>query len=161
MSERILLAIDATSASDKAVEYVARMVQGAAGHHVHVVHVIEPAPSHVMEAIGPEGSAHGERTRASEHWDAQERAAARGLVTGVRERLLAAGVAEDHVDSGTLSADQRCSLADGLLDLARDQECGTIVVGRNSLPWYRELAHRHPADELVHKAAGYTVWIVE
>ena len=50
---------------------------------------------------------------------------------------------------------------DGLIDLARDQRCSTIVVGRSSLPWYQEIFHHHPADEMVSKARGFTLWVVE
>jgi hypothetical protein len=35
------------------------------------------------------------------------------------------------------------------------------VVGRNALPWHRELFHHHLADELVRKAENCTVWVVE
>jgi len=134
MDERILLAVDDSSASERSVEYVAEMVQGRPGHYVHLVHVLTGSESTET---------------------------ARTLLERLRTRLLGAGLAEDHVDTGALTMRPDVSMVEGLLDTARDQSCSTIVMGRNSLPRHRELFHRHPADELVRAAAGFTLWIVE
>jgi K+-sensing histidine kinase KdpD len=134
LDERILVAVDDSAASERAVEYVAEMVRGRPGHYVHLVHVL-----------------HG----------GEDTAAARALLERLRGRLQAVGLAEDRVDSGALSVRPDVSMVEGLLDTARDRSCGTIVMGRNSLPRHRELLHRHPADELVRAAGGFTLWIVE
>jgi len=69
-------------------------------------------------------------------------------------QLVAAGQREEHVDTGVLLIPAMGEFAEGLLDVARDQQCGTIFVGRNSPSWLREAFHHHPADELVKKAHG-------
>jgi len=134
MDERILVAVDDSPASERAVEYVAEMVQGRPGHFVHLVHVL----------VG-----------------GGDAAAARALLERLAARLRAAGLPADHVDSGALSVRADVSMVEGLLDTARDQSCSTIVMGRNWLPRHRELFHRHPADELVRAGSGFTLWIVE
>ena len=134
LDERILVAVDGSEASERAVEYVAEMVKGRPGHFVHLVHVLSAD---------------------------EDTAAARAMLERLRNRLHAAGMAEDRVDSGALRVRPDVSMTEGLLDTARERSCGTIVMGRNSLPRHRELFHRHPADELVREARGFTLWIVE
>ena len=140
MQERILLAVDSSEASKRALEYVTEMVGwDAAERYLHLIHVLPPVPP----------NSHGEEDQARE------------LLTRMRRRACQAGLPADRVDVGLLYLRADLSLVEGLLQVARDQSCGTIIVGRSSLPWYRELFHHHPADELVHKAHGFTVWIVE
>jgi len=141
MSERILLAVDASRASARAIEYVAAMVAGIDSPYLHLVHVLPPA------AAGADAES--------------EQAAARELLDSMKQQLVTAGLDPEHVDAGVLSLPSMTDFAEGLLDVARDQKCSTVVVGRTSLPWFREAFHHHPADELVKKAHGFTLWIVE
>jgi K+-sensing histidine kinase KdpD len=134
MRERILLAVDDTEASARAVEYVAEVIGGRPDSFVHLIHVLQ-----------------GE----------EEVAGARDLLEALRAQLVASGIADDHVDAGTLSVPAKDDLVEGLLEAARDQECSTIAVGRSSLKWFREAFHDHHADELVKRARGFTVWVVE
>jgi len=139
-SHRILMALDDSAASQATVEYAAQMVAGRPDHYVHLVHVLPPMPE---ASVG----------------EAREKG--RVIMTGMKDRLHAAGLDDDHVDTGFLLVPPDTSMVEGLLDLARDQSCTTIAVGRSSLPWHRELLHHHPADELVKKAHGFTLWVVE
>jgi len=148
MNARILMAVDDSPASKQEIEYVAGMLDWkSADVRLHLVHVLPPAPGRTEIGEGPHATA-GEEP-------------ARELLHRLRKRLLAAGAPDERVDVDVLLLRQETSLVEGLLDAARDQECGTIVVGRNSLAWHRELLHRHPADELVRKAHGFAVWVVE
>jgi nucleotide-binding universal stress UspA family protein len=60
-----------------------------------------------------------------------------------------------------------CYLVDGtqatqqILKLARAQKCDTVVVGRKSLSWLGELIQGDPAEELVRRGNGLTIWVVE
>lgn len=37
----------------------------------------------------------------------------------------------------------------------------SIVVGRRSHSWLREVVQHHIADELVRQGASFTIWVVE
>ncbi len=50
---------------------------------------------------------------------------------------------------------------DDILDVARDKKYDTVVFGRRSFSWLKEMFHRHVADELVKKGQGLTLWVVE
>lgn len=146
MTERILLALDESPASRKVVDYVARLVGAHPDLHLHLLHV-----AHVPGRHAAEGDPAFEKARREAH----------EILDGLSERLWAAGVPRERLDSGFLAVSSDVTLLEGLLDVARDQECGTIVVGRNSLPWHREVFHHHAADELVKTARDFTLWVVE
>jgi nucleotide-binding universal stress UspA family protein len=60
-----------------------------------------------------------------------------------------------------------CYLIDGsratkeILQLARACKCDTVVVGKDSLSWLRELLDGNPAEELVRQGKGFTIWVIE
>ncbi len=140
----VLLAVDHSDASDKEVEYVVDMLASKPQAYLHLVHVLPPVshPEDASESAGPMDEA-------------------KKVLEGLRARICARGIDEEHVDMGVLVIDNEAKLVDGLIETAQDQGCGTIAIGRHALPWYRELFHHHPADELVKRAQGFAVWIVE
>jgi len=139
--------VDDSAASARSVEYVSTLIAGRSDEYVHLIHVLPPEsePSARDESSAPRG---GEDD-------------ARNLLGTMREQLTDAGMQADHVDTGVLTVPAKGDFVDGLLDLARDQQCSTIVVGRSSLPWFQEPFHHHPADALIKRAQGFTVWVVE
>ena len=143
MSERLVIAVDGSPASEQALDYVANLTHGRTDLYYHLVTVLPPS------AAPKEGE------------NSELESAARQLIERFESRLAGAGVDPERLDGGTLVGHPDRSMVDGLLDVARDQEAGTIVVGRNALPWYREIFHHHVADELVKRAQGFAVWIVE
>jgi nucleotide-binding universal stress UspA family protein len=147
--QRILIAVDDSEASAKEVDYVVEMIGDRPASYLHLVHVLPP---------GIEAESFSE---AAPSLVRQAKDEAREILEKMRERVCARGFDAEHVDVGVLGVSQEVSLADGLIDAARAQSCSTVVVGRNSLPWYREAFHHHPADELVKHAHGLAVWIVE
>lgn len=75
----------------------------------------------------------------------------------LRRGGIARGAVESHY----------CYLVDGThatqatLELARTQKCDTVVIGRKSLSWLGELIDGDPAEELVRRGKGLTIWVVE
>jgi nucleotide-binding universal stress UspA family protein len=159
MTERILLGVDDSPASEKAADYVAGWAS-AATVQVRLLHVLPPVPPLRREpaehaAVGASSPSRQER------WEEAAIETARPVLDRLAARLSGGGVAADKIEHGFLHVHPESSAVAGLIDAARDHLCGTIVVGRNTLPWHRELFHRHFADDLVKKAHGFTLWIVE
>ena len=48
-----------------------------------------------------------------------------------------------------------------LLETAHKQNCGTIVVGRESYPSFKEMFHHHVGEELTRNGQGFAIWVVE
>jgi len=145
MTERILMPVDDTPASERAVDYASALMRESQGLHLHLVHVEPVRTKHLAEDD-------------TEFLRARDRS--RGILNRLEERLGAAGVDKARIDSGFLAIPPDRMLEEAVLDTARDQECTTIALGRNSLPWYKERFHRHPADALAQHPHGFTLWIV-
>jgi len=47
-----------------------------------------------------------------------------------------------------------------LIETARHQNCGTIVVGRESYPSFKDMFHHHVEEELVRQARGMAIWVI-
>ena len=79
----------------------------------------------------------------------------------MRQVLLDAGVGRERITLDCLAPQPEESVPQALLRLADEFECGTIVVGHHSLPWYRELFRKHVGEQLVQHAQGHTIWVVK
>ena len=75
--------------------------------------------------------------------------------------LVALGVPEAAVRTRCAETIPEDRAADMILKEARAHDCGTIVVGRNSLPWLREMFHRHVGQDLAKAAERFSILIVE
>ena len=53
INKHILIAVDNTEASHRAVHYVAAMLGGRRGFHVRLLHVLPPFPPELLECGGP------------------------------------------------------------------------------------------------------------
>lgn len=160
-TEGILVAVDNTSASERAVSYLGRVLSGTASR-IHLFHVVEPiAPTWacvhgdlMTQADGPAGDPESDLIE-----EAKKRS--RPIFEKMTAILTEAGVPSERIASSWYTASREDSLVAEILEFARRQKCGTVVVGRAALPWYRELFRQHVAKRLVKKGEGLSVWVVE
>jgi nucleotide-binding universal stress UspA family protein len=155
---RLLIVVDESPATRKALQYVSQMAAGRPNVGVCLAHALPSPPPELVEFRGAEKA----RLRAyKSRWisaDAktEQRALERANAI-LRRGGLARGAIEAHY----------CYLVDGsratqeILKLAQMRKCDTVVIGRKSLSWLGELIHGDPAEELVRKAKGFTIWVVE
>jgi len=159
--ERILVPVDDSEASEKAVAYLARILSGTSDCTVRLFHVVEP--------VGPYWeSMHGDlhrEPRASGRAEVrlvdQARRRSRPVLERMTEILTDARIDPERIESSWFTAAREDSLPHEVLELARTQGYHTVVVGRTAMPWTRELFHRHLAESLVKKGQGLSVWVVE
>lgn len=155
---KILVVIDESPATAKALHYVARMVAGRPNFQVCLAHSLLSPPRQLMEFRGAEKG----RLRAyKSRWmlaDAKTEQRALDRANAVlRQGGIARGAVEAHF----------CYLVDGtrapreILKLARARKCDTVVVGKKSLSWLGKLIDRDPVEGLVRRARGFTIWVVE
>ncbi|HED65921.1 MAG TPA: universal stress protein [Planctomycetes bacterium] len=160
-AERILIAVDDSPGSERAVNYVGRMLAGNDSARVRLFHVVEPfgPPWIAMHGDLEEdsGSAEGPEARLIE--EAQRRS--RPTLDKMAGVLLEAGFDPDRLETSWFTAAREDSLPTEVLELAHEQGYGTVVVSRSALPWHRELFHSHLADRLVKKGEGLAIWVVE
>jgi nucleotide-binding universal stress UspA family protein len=167
-SKRILIAMDDSDASNRAVAYTARMIGGKKGFRIRLFHVLAPLPPKLMEfesAEEPKRDRRGDAKREEAHaqWIVQGKKAAQPVFARAKSILRKARIPAHAVETELFTPGTDKDLATHILEGARVSQCNTIVVGRASFFGLREILrqHVHVADELIQKAQGLSVWVVE
>jgi nucleotide-binding universal stress UspA family protein len=158
----LLIAVDDSEETARAVTYVASIVGRHREVRLHLFHAA-PIPPEFLEFGGSENP-QGEDNREAEL--AKSRL---GYLEDLPQAVFAraqaildrAGVPAGAVETHFLTTIDGEDLIQNLLEAARTSACDTIVVGRQSHSWLRELVQHHLADELVRQGEGLTVWVVE
>ena len=147
-SKRILLAVDASENTVKAVDYVGN-VATASDAEVTLFHVVRrfgfldnpTLRDHEVEGF----------------WEEVKKDIPR-MVGLYKERLEKAGV-KGHRISTQVNL-HSSSRAKDILTEAREGEYGTIVMGRRGLSKVREFLMGRVTSKVLHRAEGFAVWIV-
>jgi nucleotide-binding universal stress UspA family protein len=165
-NKNILVAVDGSEASDRAVSYVAQVVDGRSGFRILLLHVPASMPPQLLEFGGAEVPAREERAEAElstarAAWVEEMAKAAQPIFARAKTRLGEAHIAEGDVESVLVTPSAEQSLETSILTAARTHECGTVVVGREAFPWLKELFQSHVADKLIRQADDLTLWIVQ
>lgn len=165
-STKLLVVVDESKASKRAVSYVAQMVGRRRGYRICLAHPLSEIPASLIEYGGGKNRDEEQKLEADLHRDqkrwvfaAQEKAqpALNGAGAALRKAGLAAGAIEARF---CYPADGRAR-GDEILDLARKHKCHTVVVGSESLSWLRQLLGGDPVEELLRRGKGFTIWVVE
>ena len=155
---RLLVVVDESPATKRALEYVARVAFRRRDFRVCLAHTLPSPPPELVELRGAEKNRLGAYKR---RWisvvEMTEQRALGRANTILRRGDLVKGAIEAHY----------CYLVDAsratreVLGLARSRKCDTVVIGRDSLSWLGELIHGDPAEEIVRQGKGFTIWVVE
>jgi nucleotide-binding universal stress UspA family protein len=163
---RILVAIDDSPASRRAVTYVAKLVGRRRGFRLYVVHVLPPLPTELLEHGGSEDPTKETRLEVNlkseqQLWiSAAKKAAQKGL-NKARTSLRRAGISAGAVQALFSEPADGRDAADAILQMAHECKCHTIVVGRQSVSWFHELFSKELAEELLRRGKGFSVWLVQ
>jgi nucleotide-binding universal stress UspA family protein len=166
MTTRLLVLVDESPASKRAVSYVARMVGRRRGFQLCLAHLLPPLPAGLMEFRGAENPDEEQRLDAAlkasqRRWMVAAKEAAHSVFAGACAMLHAAGVPAKAVETRFFDPTNGASVAERIIHLARSRKCGTVVVGREAVSWFRELVRGDLAEELVRSGKGVTIWVVE
>ena len=162
----ILVAVDDSPAAGRTLQYVARVVGGRERFRVHLLHLLPPLPPGVLEHPGAEDPADEARLeeelakRRAEALD-KLRHEAEPLFESARSVLEGAGFASQAISTECRESVDHIEVARDCLESANEHGCGTIAIGREALSHFKELIHRHVAEELVKHGAEHTIWVVE
>ena len=157
--EHLLVLVDASEASERAVAYVGRMLKPIASARVRLFHVEEPIGPEYLTVHGGAGSKPA--TGAAARLDAEAKRRSSPVFEKMRGILKKEGFDSTRVDESWYVAGREDDLVTETVRLAREQGMGTVVVGRTALPWHRELFHHHLCDGIVKRGSGLAVWVVE
>lgn len=145
----ILIAVDETESSKRAVLYVADILGGIPGFRVTLLSVV-PAP----EVDFFENEA--ERNE----WIKKRQTEIERLLENYRQILIQSGFPSEKINTITCIEGER-SLVDIILDFQCELSCCTVVVGRHHHSKAEEFVFGSVSNQLIHSAKNCAVWVVE
>jgi hypothetical protein len=166
METRLLVVLDDSGASKRAVKYVGKFVGKRKGFRICLLHVLPPMPSELLEHGGSENpmkeSRLGLNLKTKQHqWIAAAKRACQKSMDAARRTLQTAGVSAGTVKALSYEPGENQDAADIILSVARGSHCRTVVVGRQSASWFKELFHEPLAAELHRRGKEFSVWAIE
>ncbi len=162
-TNRILVAVDESEESRRAVTYVAEMVSGKAGCEVGLFHLA--SVPNMIEWGGSEDpvvEARTETEREIQYRQMEQQTEARGNALLQRMQTL---LTEKGCDVSLQLVRQnehlgRKKIAQTIIDTAKKQHFGTVVVGRHTFSGLTKLLHNHIGERLMRNQEGINVWVV-
>jgi len=147
-SRNLLVAVDDSDNSRRAVNYVASMLGGLGGFQVTLLHVIsEPEEDYFAG------------TEEKEKWLEGYRSRITGVLEDLRRILVSAGFSEDAVQMRTPL--RFCpSIAECIISELDSSGYGTVVVGRKGISRKEEFLFGSVSSKIVGHARHCTVWVV-
>lgn len=156
--KKILIGFDGSKGAQKAVSYVAEMINRTD----HLVTICE-----VIRAFQISQDDHADLIQACRNHPFPEEIEKQlqhrdskilPLIEASKKKLIAAGLEEKHVDSVILQG--YASRACGLVDKARADEYGTIVLGRQGVSAVKDFMFGRVGKKVLNLADNLAVWIV-
>jgi nucleotide-binding universal stress UspA family protein len=95
--------------------------------------------------------------RKRQEWIETAKSQAQRLLENARLQLRAKGVSENTVTSELVVLDHKEDLIGEILETASRDQCGTIIVGQSSFPWFKELFASHTGEELLIQSEGFAI----
>ena len=163
---KLLVVIDESQASKRAVSYVAGIIGRRRRFKVCLAHTMPEIPAHLIEHGGAENPSEEENLDREIHsdqnqWIVAAKKKAQPVLARARTALRNAGLTASSIE------ERYCEPAEGrargreIVELASERNCDTIVVGSESLSRWRQLLGNDPVEELLRRGKGFTVWVVE
>lgn len=147
--KHILVAVDETESSKRAVLYVADILGGFPGFRVTLMSVI-PEPEEDFFENAEERTA----------WTKKKLEDANHLLENYRQILIQSGFPKNKVLFRACVGDA-AELAEAILETRCDLTCCTVVVGRHHKSKTEEFLFGSTSSKLIHEAKNCAVWVVE
>ncbi len=160
-----LVGVDDSDSSIRSISYVADMIGSRKDYHVVLLHVLPPIPPEFLEFGGAEDPKKEQQLDATlkkeqAQWIEEAKKAADPILDNAKTILYRIGVLPAMVSVVFSQSIHRPDIVRELMETAHKQSCGTIVVGRESYPSFKEMFHHHIGEELVQKGQSFAVWVI-
>ncbi|MDD2903705.1 MAG: universal stress protein [Syntrophales bacterium] len=160
MSQKIMVALDASEGAWRAVEYVAQTFGKTPGVEVTLLHILSGLPpafwddGHVLQDKEREA-----RERMIAQWQGEQEKNWLGLVDKAKDTLVAAGIPAGAVEARFKP--KYYDVAEDIINEAVSAGCSTVIMGRRGLGKAKALLLGSVTTKVVHNAKGCAVTIVE
>ena len=165
-AKHILIAVDDSEASYRAVTYVGSILRGGEGFRVCLLHALPPLPRELLEFGGSGDPQYEEREEMHLHtaqarWSEAAAQAAEPVFTRAKQILHAAHVPADAVETQIVDTVNTQDIVLDILETAHARHCGTVVVGRQAHHGLKALLTSHVSDALISQGESLAIWVVE
>ncbi len=147
--KHLLIAVDESESSKRAVLYVADFLGGFPGFRVTLLSVIPEPEEDFFE---------DKQERAD--WIKKKETETREMLENYRRVLIQSGFAEDKVVTSSHVGEGK-SMAEAILETRCGLTCCTIVVGRHHHSKTEEFLFGSTSSKLVRDARNCAIWVVE
>ncbi|MDF0666541.1 MAG: universal stress protein [Nitrospira sp.] len=163
LSIRILVAVDGSKDSIRAVKYVGRLLRSTSGVNVTLFHVLNPLPPVLREHGGSEDPVREEQLgkqlrKDRKTWYRKEQKLESNILSKAHQTLEGTGFPASRI---RLKFGEEDNVVGTILEEARKGRYQTIVVGRHGVSGLKKLFFGGITRKLLQQATGYAVWIVE
>jgi nucleotide-binding universal stress UspA family protein len=164
-NENLMVIVDESPATRRAVDYVTRMIGCQRGFHVYLLHLLPPLPAELLEFGGAEDPQEERKLQAELHrdqqdWIASAKEPARPVLSYAIGALRDAGLFTYEIELASSDPWDDRDATVAVLNQAREKRCHTIVVGKESHSWFRDLAGASLTERLLRDANEITLWVV-
>jgi nucleotide-binding universal stress UspA family protein len=160
---RILLAVDESENSHRAIEYVGSLLYRTPEIAVTLFHVLKPMPRELLEHGGSENPTAeaqlGQQLRNEQDaWIRKEEESESHVLKKACDTLTQFGFDRSQL---ALKIGHEDDIAGNILEEARNGKHETIVVGRHGTSRVKRLFGGGVTDQLLRNAKGFAIWVVE
>jgi nucleotide-binding universal stress UspA family protein len=160
MPHKVLIALDCSEGSWRAVEYAGRVFGRLEGGEVTLLHILDHVPAffwddgHILDDKEREA-----RQAMVERWKTRQNRMCQDIFANARGALASAGIPGERVRdvTKTLNTD----VAEDIIDEAQDGAYDTIIMGRRGMGMTKSFLMGSVTNKVVHYAKGCAVTIVE
>ncbi len=150
-SNRVLIAVDSSENALRAVDHTGFMLSGT-DCPVTIFHTMRHLRRFVPQEVLDEAP------ELEELWKTKAGQEIEPFMTKAKEMLVKAGVSESQISKKIVDGSR--SAASDILEEARNNEYGTIVMGRRGISGVQEFFMGSVSSKVLQNSTGMAVWIV-
>ncbi len=154
MERKILLAVDGSTCSNQAIDYIATLFANRPEVKIHILHCSASSGSLLPEPEDPANS-----LMPTNHKFDKRQAVGLRYLQKAEEKLISLGISADRLTSATVHGD--ASVAKSLKNYGEKQLVDCIVVARRGLGVVGEMLMGSVSAELFRKCRSIPLWIID
>ncbi len=150
LNRHIMISVDGSENSDRAVAYMVCMLGGVSGVQVTLLHIISIPPEDYFTT-----------TEEEKNWITLHERSAEAAINRHTEQLIDGGIASAAI-LPVIKKGRFMSIAETILDELRKRSAGTLVVGRRGITKKEEFIYGSTSSKLLHaQKNSAAMWVVE